>query len=173
VGRGSAAGCVVGDRGATMTRALSRGNPTTTASGSATSALCGPRPRPDCLWLSLPCRWPSKPSNRCCRCSEAGARAGMSSTTSWACHRSRAGGVAVSRSSGPDQELKHSGRPGGPHSRGRRQAFGDLLRHDRQRDGEVQDFRPSRAGNLLAYLLTCPVVVGGLTLGRHIDRTKG
>jgi hypothetical protein len=26
---------------------------------------------------------------------------------------------------------------------------------------------------LLAYVLTWPVVVGGLTLGQHIDRTKG
>ena len=100
--------------------------------------LLGRSPRPGCLWLSLPSRWPSKPSNRCCRCSDAGARAGMSSTTS-------SGLASVSRWGCCCQSFERAG-PGAealgaprqdPDSRGRREAFGDLLRRDWQCDGEV------------------------------------
>ena len=95
--------------------------------GLAMGFSVGPRPRPGCLWLSLPCRWPSKPSNRCCRCSDAGARAGMSSTTS-------SGSASVSRWGCCCQSFERAG-PGELNARGapedptheRRQACGDLL----------------------------------------------
>ena len=70
------------------------------------------RPRPRCLWLPWLCRWPSKPSNRWCRCSVGCAsEPGCRRQPPWARHWSRAGGVAVSRSSAPARELKRSGCP--------------------------------------------------------------
>ena len=110
-GRPSAPGrCEFGRIGlAPLSQYLHCGDTTSTSSCSYRSAWrsdssVGPRPRPGCLWLSLP----SKPSDRGCRCSDRGARAGMSSTTSsglpsvwcWGCccqsfERAGPGGAAL------------------------------------------------------------------------------